>query len=272
MPDLPLVPGAPLVPAAGGVSTPPAPGTEGSSAAAGVPLTEAGDADGKVLLTKQEHEQLLASQRKLEDDLAARDRDIRKLKSTYDRQAAVVQREHQTALEAERQRLENTILSGMTDEERREYEHDMLAERTRRAEQRAQELQLELDRQGQIGGYLQYLRTLGLSEDRLDLSSPETLAASASQELLAYVTGLRNQVAELEKRPVPPTAPAPPPPVPPAAPPVNTGRGSSPGQATFESIRAALSQRLGRPVSDAEIFEMARSATGFDLNEILPKP
>lgn len=188
------------------------------------------------------------------------ERDIRALKSSSDRRLYEQQQEHQSALSALQAKLEQFATLNMDDDERREYEAEKLRLEREEYRQQAERLQRQIENERATMAYLSWLASLGITPDRLDMTSQEALGQSAAE---AIANRIRELEAAAKQQPGPTAQPA-------QGPRVLAGaQGSTPSsKPTFEDIRKAVSEKLGRPVRDDELFELHRRGE-VDLNQIL---
>jgi len=202
---------------------------------------------------------------------AEQKRNISRLQSTLMSQQADAQRNWEQEREDYERKLAESVMAGMDEKERGEYQLDMYRQRLDRYEQKLAEEQQLRETYSNMHSYGQWFVDMGVSYSKLDFTNPETLAQSGTLALQEHV---RDMQAKISSVPVT-TVPAPvarPAPVAASPSPVVTTHGGTPTAATtFEDIRKALSEQTGRQLTDADVFDLAQTSRAVreKLNELV---
>lgn len=204
----------------------------------------------------------------LQAKLQKYEQDIRALKSSYDRKYA----EDKSSWDQERdelqQRLTALATAGMNEQEKREFEFEQIRLERDRLRDQHLGLQQQIERERNQMAYVTSLNSLGVDVRQLDYTNEETFGQSSWEALARYIQDLKAKAEQAAAAPAPqtpsvPTSPA-------TAPQVFTGGGqTTSAKPTFEDFRKFVSDKIGRPATDEDVF-YAHERKWINLNEILP--
>lgn len=192
-----------------------------------------------------------------EERMSKLQRDMDKMRSTYDRNLAEREKQWKAQQAELERRLHETAVKDLDEKDRAAYERDLYAQKAQEYEQRLAQLEAERQAQENMRQYAEaYKQTFGVKPEDLDMSNPEMFAQSAWQAAANQMAALRQELEALKGG-------TPPAPQTPARPATNrtvvTSQGGVPAsKPTLNDFRAKIAAATGKQaseVSDNEIFE-----------------
>lgn len=210
-------------------------------------------------------------------DLRAKyERDLSNLRSTLDRRYSSDQQQWQRENSELKERLNELLYASLDDEDRGEYELELLRDENERLAQQVRHEAYMREQQEAMSQTAKMFNEFGVPYDKFDWSSPENFYQSAWGGLKDQMQSLRSKVSELEKKvsaPPPEQQPEQPPqsvtPIRKPAPQAFTGKGSPPStQDILVTVQKGLSEKLGRDVTFEETFQAIESGK-VDINALL---
>lgn len=191
-------------------------------------------------------------------EVAALQRDINRIKSTFQSQLAAQERQHQAALQALQTRLREAETRGMTDEQRQQYEQATRQDQLQQIYAENQRLQQQLVEQEQRQAYVAHYTNMGIPLESLTVDgSIDELVASGWQAVQAEIARLKGG-----GQPASPAAPVTPETVTP--PEVVTATSAPARGATWQELETSLN------MTSEEIYRAVE--TGQLSPDIIPVP
>lgn len=137
----------------------------------------------------------------LEKTLKAREQDINKLKSTYDRQMAQAKKQFEEQQKQLQEELRKVKMSGMSDEQKQQFERQLELEQAQQWREEAQRLQREKQEFEIMNNYAQYFQENGVPRENLVFDSGvDALVQSGWEGIQKEMTNLKTKVSEYEKK------------------------------------------------------------------------
>lgn len=198
---------------------------------------------------------------KLRAEIEKRDLDLRRLQSTLQRNLSEREKEWSAKNDELKRKMDAIAMQKMDDAEKLRYEADRAKEEAETLRQQLQAFRQQQEVQEQMKSYVDYYAQFGVSNDELDLSSPEALVNSGSQALLQKFQALKQNPSSAQTQTQQQTSRP--------NQRIVQGSGSPPsGKLTLEDLRASTSKAIGREISEEELFEMAERGQ-VNLNQLL---
>lgn len=143
--------------------------------------------------------------KELEAKIQAREQDINKLKSTYDKQLAQTKKQFEEEQRKLQEEIQKAKLSTMTDEQKKTFERQLELEQAQQWKEKAMQYEQQMKDLEIRNNYTQYFtEQMGVPKDKLNLDGDINALVQSGWE------GVQNKVKELEglvqtlKQPQPP--------------------------------------------------------------------
>ena len=140
-----------------------------------------------------------AKLKELEAIAKAREEDIRKLKSTYDKQLDQTRRQFEAEQKKLQEELQKAKLSTMTDEQKAQFERQLELEEAQRWREEAMKYKQQIEEQEVRSNYAQYFQEMGVPKEQLNMNGDlNALVQSGWEGVQNQLTSMKTKLAELE--------------------------------------------------------------------------
>ena len=137
----------------------------------------------------------------LEKTLQAREQDINKLKSTYDKQMAQTKKQFEEQQRQLEEELRKVKMSGMTDEQKTQFERQLELEQAQQWREEALRLKREKEEAEISANYAQYFIENGVPKEKLITNAGvDALVQSGWEGITHELNSLKTKVSEYEKK------------------------------------------------------------------------
>ena len=138
--------------------------------------------------------------KELEAKIQAREQDINKLKSTYDKKLAQTEQQYKDEQRKLQEEIQKAKLSTMTDEQKKTFERQLELEQAQQWREEAQKYKQQIEEFEQRNNYTQYfVEEMGVPKEQLKLDGDiNALVQSGWEGVQKTVQSLRGKVQALE--------------------------------------------------------------------------
>lgn len=137
----------------------------------------------------------------------AREEDIKKLKSTYDKQLAQTKKQFEEEQRRLQEEIQKARMATMTDEQKAQFERQLELEQAQQWKEKALQYERQMQELEIRNNYAQYFQDMGVPKEKLNLSGDlNALVQSGWEGVQDQMTQMKQKLAQYEKPQQPATA------------------------------------------------------------------
>lgn len=138
--------------------------------------------------------------KELEAIAKAREEDIKKLKSTYDKQLAQTKKQFEEEQRRLQEEIQKAKLATMTDEQKAQFERQLELEQAQQWKEKALQYERQMQEFEIRNNYAQYFQDMGVPKEKLNLNGDiNALVQSGWEGVQDQMTQMKQKLAQYEK-------------------------------------------------------------------------